>query len=254
MKKPFDPKQLPAAVGNACERIRRAASRRKRVLKEVLRDQDERYRIMGLWPSECDRLYNLVEVKVSGPRKTWKGKRKGGRLPGFRMWGSVVLKVRWENWPEYRAVADELECLRGKFDRTGKVLAEVRTRVYDRLQKTVPPNQSVWNAVKADPEVVAAEADRDRARKDYVRLCGRVYRKIEPRLRLATNLAVPDDVCERCESGVLVVCRTRIVRDSLLDDEYFEVNWSVKGYETKEVEFCSDTRPESVIPEDFYSL
>lgn len=255
MKKPFDPKQLPEAVGNACVRIWRAASRRKRVLEEALRDQVNRYRVMGLDAGPCQNrhLYNLVNVSVSGPRKTWRGRGKG-RLVGFRMYGHVTLRVRWQNWPEYRAVADELECLRGKFDRTGRVLAEVRTRVYYRLQKTVPPGASVWNAVKADPEVVAAGAGRDRARKDYDRLCGRVYRKVEPRLRLATNLAVPDDVCERCESGVLVVCRARVQRDSFLDDEHYEVNWSVKGYEAKEVEFCPDWRPESVIPEDFYSL
>jgi hypothetical protein len=254
VKKPFDPKQLPAAVGNACERIRRAASRRKRVLEEALRDQNKKYQVVGLWPSECDRLYNLVEVKVSEPRKTWKGKRKGGRLPGFRMWGSVALRVRWENWPEYRAVADELERLRREFDRAGKVLASARTKAYDRLQKTVSPNQSVWNACNTDPEVVTAEADRHRAKKEYVRLCNRVYRKVEPRLRLAANLAVPDDVCEGLTDGVLVVCRTRVYRDSFLDDEHYEVNWVVKGYEAKEVEFYSDTRPDSVIPEDFYSL
>lgn len=52
---------------------------------------------------------------------------------------------------------------------------------------------------------------------------------------------------------VLVVCRTRVVRDAFLDGEHFEVNWSVKGGEARTVEFCSDTRPESTIPEDFYS-
>lgn len=101
--------------------------------------------------------------------------------------------------------------------------------------------------------MVTAGADRDRAKKDLVRLYNRVYRKVEPRLRLAYSLAVPDDVCEGLKDGVLVVCRKRITRDPFLDDEHYEVNWSVKGYEAKEVEFCSDTRPEEVIPEDFYS-
>lgn len=105
-----------------------------------------------------------------------------------------------------------------------------------------------------DPEVVAAGAVRAQARKDYVRLCNRVYRKVGPRLRLATSLAVPDDVCGGLTDGVLVVCRTRVARDLFLDDEHYEVSWSVKGYETKEVDFSSDTRPESAIPEDFYSL
>ena len=254
MKKPFDPKQLPEAVGNACVRIWRAASRRKRVLESVLRDHDKRYRVMGLWPSECDRLCNLVNVHVSEPRKTWKNLGPGkGRLVGFRMYGHVTLRVRWQNWPEYRAVADELERLRGAFDEAGKVLASARTKAYDRLQKTVSPHQSVWNACKADPEVVRAEAVRAQARKDCVRLCGRVYRKVEPRLRLATDLTVPDDVCEGLGDGVLVVCRTRITRDTFLDDEHYEVNWSVKGYEVRQVDFSSDTRPEEVIPEDFYS-
>ncbi len=53
---------------------------------------------------------------------------------------------------------------------------------------------------------------------------------------------------------VLVVCRTRVVRDSFLDGEHFEVNWSVKGYETRQTDFSVDWRAGSVIPEDFYSL
>lgn len=139
MKKPFDPKQLPEAVGNACVRIHKAAVRRKRVLESVLRDHDKRYRVMGLDAGPCqDRhLYTLVNVHVSEPRKTWKNLGKGkGRLPGFRMYGHVILRVRWKNWPEYRAVKDELERLGKEFDRTGKVLADVRTKVYDRLHKT----------------------------------------------------------------------------------------------------------------------
>ena len=254
MKKPFDPKQLPEAVGNACVRIWRAASGRKRVLESVLRDHDKRYQDMGLEAGPCQNrhLYNLVNVSVSGPKKTWRGRGKG-RLVGFRMYGSVVLRVRWDNWPEYRAVADELERLRREFDRAGKVLASARTKAYDRLQKTVSPNRSVWNACKADPEVVAAGAVRAQARKDYVRLCNRVYRKIEPRLRLACSLAVPDDVCEGLGDGVLVVCRTKVQRDSFLDDEHYEVNWSVKGYETRQTDFSVDWRAGSVIPEDFYS-
>ena len=41
---------------------------------------------------------------------------------------------------------------------------------------------------------------------------------------------------------VLVVCRTRVVRDSFLDDEHYEVNWSVKGYETRQTDFSVDWR------------